>query len=668
MKTPLALLASLLAASIAWAADAVDIGPFRFVPPDGWEKDAESWAWKPKEGQDTDIGFVWAGPAKLGSQSLEKFLETYSASLETSLKAKATRTDGPHSMTFPSGVQAVMSERELTTEAGVPIYTSQAAFAFDGEACFLVFMCPNAETYRALVETAIVPMIRSVTAWATGCEVGSLWFQPPEGWLRSSESGQWKSSRYGLSSFMWLGPRPATSDPLEKQIEGFRASLEGEMKVLKTAPPRPVESFSGVPAVMAERVVQFESKAFPDWICDAVFRIGDQVYYFRFESHDDEAEFRAMESDIRALFYSVRQGTPVPAEDLGDVTPKAVASEVREVSRFCFSLTVPAAWKDAENMNEQVFLFRFLATRRLGDKASLEFPVVCEVRPGVSGDPRGTLARWMTERLRGMACEAAPNYNCRRTDVYKVGKLGSGQIATMIIREYPDKTSNEETVAWLVERDGCTLLIGIAFGYTESILALSEAGLFDLTVKEYKALLDETLAVATNCRFDLPPVQETWGQFLMRKGSYRYHYESNNAVTLDPSASESTNFYSESTRKREWTFHPDQTCEMVEGDFIGGTGFQFGTSGMTPRMKGVQWASDASSGESGRSKFEVRGKGDGELWIVLYRPGGWTTFHRFQPEAEGVYGDDKPKGMAIDGLIEGDYQAANGARCWSAPK
>ncbi|MBI4613282.1 MAG: TlpA family protein disulfide reductase [Planctomycetes bacterium] len=648
----------------AQAAVAVDFGPFRFVPPDGWEKDPESGAWRPKEGQDKDIGFVWAGPAKLGTQSLEKFLETCSASLETSLKAKATRTEGPQSMPFPSGVQAVLFERELTTEAGVAIYTSQAAFAFDGEVCFLVFMCPNAETYRALVETAIGPMIRSVTAREAGCEVGSLCFQPPEGWLRSSESGKWTSNGYGLSNCAWWGPRPATSDPLEKQIEGFRSSVDPALKVLESYSIRPLEIPSGVPAVGGERVVQKASLALPSYIYDAVFQIGDQVYFFRFESYEERAQYVAMkESVITPLVMSVRQATPVAAGEMGDLAPMAVASETREVARFCFSLTVPAAWKDAEDEKEQAHLFRLLATLRVGEKAYITFPVVCEVRPGVSEDARGTLARWMTERLRGMALDAKPSYNCRRTDQYQVGKLGSGQIAGMTIREYREKRAwNARTDAWLVERDGCTLLIGIAFGATDAYSALSEAER-DLAAKEYNALRDETLAVATNCRFDLPPAQETWAQFLMRKGSYRYHYESSSAHTLEFGGG-TRNVYSGSTRKREWTFHPDQTCEMVEDDYFGVTG---SSEFMTPTT-GLLAGSDASSGGSGRSRFEVRGKGDGELWIVLYRPGGWTTFHRFEPEAEGVFGDEKPKGMAIDGRIEGDYEVVNGIYLWRAPK
>lgn len=62
---------------------------------------------------------------------------------------------------------------------------------------------------------------------------------------------------------------------------------------------------------------------------------------------------------------------------------------------------------------------------------------------------------------------------------------------------------------------------------------------------------------------------------------------------------------------------------------------------------------DPGEGNSA-GRFEVRGRDDSDLWIVVHRPSG-ATFHRLVPDARGKYGKQETRGMSIEGRIEGHY-------------
>jgi hypothetical protein len=77
-------------------------------------------------------------------------------------------------------------------------------------------------------------------------------------------------------------------------------------------------------------------------------------------------------------------------------------------------------------------------------------------------------------------------------------------------------------------------------------------------------------------------------------------------------------------------------------------------------VKGFASAGDESKQDGGKGRFEVRGRSDEDLWIIVYHSGGLSSLHRLVPDAQGTFGIYKPRGVSIDGNIEGKYESGKG--------
>ncbi len=517
--------------------------------------------------------------------------------------------------------------------------------------------------------------------------VGAIRYRPPAGWRLDAESGLWtKPGGTPGAFFSWAGPLPAGPEPLERQLAPFHRALEKELAVVRASEPRPLEARAPLRAIALARELRASAGGGAVYTFEALYLAGGSLHYFIFGAPSVEAYQAILEGEAMALLASVEAAPagdwgeppsgPAPDPGWGEPPPAAGGASgpgggplaarpfdgpTRKVERFCFSLEVPAAWPEDESSS--AYLFVFQAKRATAAGREVTIPVVCEVQVGRVDDPRAALEGWLGGRMRALAKHELMDPE-RPVDRRQPGAFSTFRLATtgyagaaLTIDEQAGGALASTLAGAVVHGDGCALFIGTAIGVAGALADLPKAER-DAVIAAFGAVGSEMDSVASHVRFALPARRPDAEALLARKGTYRYFYEYSSG---GPSG-----FFVVKTQRVEWTFRPDGTCDLAQKDYFG-----INDSRYDPYQPGrlTGFTSVRLEGETGeaRKRYEVRGASEKDLWILVSHGTGLTTFHRLEPAAEKKFGVYKPRGLAIDGLVEGKYSKGDGFQVYEPP-
>lgn len=470
-------------------------------------------------------------------------------------------------------------------------------------------------------------------------EVGSLRFLSPPGWVLSAEqSGE--SARLWLppegeaagTYLAWLGPLEATGAPLEEQFANFLRSRESQLDVDKATEPRPFSLACKLDMVYVLRVVRLKTAPKARFLTfEGGILAGAEFHYFMLASGSKEAYESGAANALDPLLESLRR--EIPVIEPGSFDAKAT----RERKQFGCALDIPEHWQPNRVSYGQ---FEYLASWEARQPDPLGGIRTCDVywefHIGKVGDPRAALESWLVQRF-GLSPKAERDRFVSRS----VSRLDQCRISTggdcvsMTIREQGSKWLHMLR-GYLFYMNGCALWTGAETVDHEA----GEANPDGASQAIIRALSRDLFAMASRCRFELPPVEEEWAKWLVQKGTFRRMFEFTYEEKVIPF-------------ETTWTFRADGACEIASNEI-----------GMLLDGGWHQWYSPLSiegfafPGERPATKrFEVRGTGEADLWIVVYHETGLTTVHRLEPNAEKTVADTKFTGLAIDGQIEGSHFA-----------
>lgn len=621
--------------------ESAEFGRLRFRPPEGWTYDRNARLWTGES-----AFFAVLGPKPLKEEPVEDQF----ARFEGERGIEVERRTKPVELPLTSGLPAHVRERRLRDSDSDTVFHSWEVMirASDGIYCFK-FGSSDEAVYDRLRKSAWKAVVDSVTE-KPAQRLGFLLYDPPPGWTRektdAANTHRWSRREEGelVGQFFWIGPAAATDAPLAEQFETFQKPQEYVVK--KKLDAEDLELPSGLPAAQMARVVAPKENAklaIP--VYEALVRIGNQLYYCIYLSGlDGEGFQRAVERVFLPMLRSVRRGE----------------APGRVVERFCYRFRFPESWKDGAE-NQPAFLF-VLKTRRNAVDYPIDFPILVDVRIGKISDARKALESWLSGRTRPMLEEYDSKVESRRFYEFEQEAVaGGGKLSFLKLTEIREGSSNirdkSALRAFLLERDGFAVFVGTAFHLPPSLLGDGErtdAGLVQVT-----EICREIGPVLRTASFQLPPAREQWAEWLVGKGSYFYFYENVFGGIDAPVIA----------RSLRMKFHEDRTCDVEQKKFISvpviGDDWQDGSlDGVRPQFDTLQ----RDGGDRiGKAFFEVRGKSEQDLWIVLHEKTGRTAFYRMEPNAKRkVFGKDYV-GLVIEGELEGRYELGRGYRIYTPP-
>lgn len=637
--------------------DPVRIGPAEYTPPKGWEKDAKSDLWR-RPGEDKNQFFLWIGPRAAGGDALEKHVETVMAALDAKTGAKEKKGSGFQKVDLATKFPAVARGREL--EAGTSTFCSlEAAIRVGDDVYLLIFYTPDATKYSEIVRRDIEPMLNSLKLPAAGFEWGRIQFQPPEGWAADPKSLVWSKD---YDTFSWHTPFPVGDAKVDALLARLRKP-EGEVvKVGRSSGPTAVKTKGGVAGVLAFRELLLKGRSFPDYVFEALLISGGLGHYLRYSTTSTERYREVTEKVLLPMLDSASEFRPGAARDGGAVAlPKATGTTFTR----CFVTTaVPAAWKEPENEQERAYHFRWLVVKPLKGDVKVSFPVVWEARAGEFADVRTALRGWMETRMRPLAGERGNRLTMRRVTKFVTYRRDDGaEITAMGISDQYGDAVVAVHDAFVLRQNGCALFVGTSCGPHETWGRVSKE-LADPAWKLYEETRNEMWAAGVGAKLALPAAQESWTTWLVEKKTYRYFNE------WSYSTSDTLNgfyTYSSGYNQYEWDFHGDRTCEGRHQSSSAFSFYGYDTSKYTTPLDvmGGAWGNEDEN--TGRVRFEVRGKDESDLWIVVWSAGG-ATIHAMNPKATGEFRKSRPEGLSIDGRIEGKYGSSNDYGYWKPAK
>jgi hypothetical protein len=478
-------------------------------------------------------------------------------------------------------------------------------------------------------------LLTFVLALQAEVDLGGIVYKPPAGWKLDSASGLWVPPDDKPDCFFtWKGPLEATADPPERQLPALQKQLEKDHEVERAIDPTPFASASGVPGAGAGRRLKSRANGGLIYTFEAFLLCEGRGYFFLFATESQETYQKRFEQIVRPTLESVR-------------------AAVRELRRCFASLRLPAGWTEEED--QPPYLFRVKAGTA---------PVVFELRLGRIDDPRAALESWLVGRFKPLAGGERGEVEGREEKKFtREGLASGGELARLRLFERRPGFLSAKTPAmmdgYLRFGDGLMLFAGTEYERAPADGEEEVRAAFGAFEKLFEG---ELRAVVTGAKFELPPVQARWMDFLKKKKNFRYSYEGS-VQSAGPGGDASF----VSARRSNWTFSADDTCELAIENYAGVNG-QWIDPTSPLDVKGVFSGSEGSDLRARSSRFEVRGRGEKDLWIVVYHKSGASSFHRFEPDAQGEFGKFKPRGIAIDGKIEGSYSRGKGYAIYEPPK
>jgi hypothetical protein len=296
-----------------------------------------------------------------------------------------------------------------------------------------------------------------------------------------------------------------------------------------------------------------------------------------------------------------------------DVPRNTAAAEAEKVSDLGYAYT------SKDNSTEVIFRVNLQST--------------------IAPDAQEALGRWLTFADFGQSKRARKStWDLVETKDYQ---LPNGQRITRLgIREKYRGTYVTSKVGYMVYGKGWSVFIGTGVEYDRSEYQRRE----QILAKELMPML-EGIAASVSWKSEPRPNQQLT-QYLINKKTYRYsfHYLSTGSMTFS------------SDKKESWDFYSDRTCKYDSDSFTGAISTELGLDGVTP---------------SGNvySSLEKNMKGDAWFQVISYQgvnvlqvqfKNYYTSLHLLEVDKSGQIHDQRFKGLAIDGKIEGVYHKGNG--------
>ncbi len=479
--------------------------------------------------------------------------------------------------------------------------------------------------------------------------IGSLSFDVPEGWKVVMEPKRIigtpvKASGGSFSEFFFLGPAADNgkelADNLTKYLEKtFADYTVAESKSFKLALPAGIEN-TGFSAKVLHRK---DRRAL--YTINMILRHSGALYFFTYDT-DSDSLFRNFSKNALIRMMNAMQAGDKKDDTRGKETdPGTVRKSIAG-----FVLSVPANWKASKNpMPPNQLLFSVPAGPPV--KGLRPFRALVGLYVGQCSAPEKELKLW-TERTFMPAAYGANDgsITVRDEKITRLSEGGRDAIACTTVRVLFKGLLHSHTTAFIVPFEGHSVLMGITYEHVETI----NGNQLKKILATKNAVVKSMLRCASGTTYSALPRQNQWEEFLAKKGIWRYSYDSQ--------IGSMAGVYGITVRNISWDFSRDGTCVVKSSDFSG-MGFSVYSVTNPDRYLGGSHDSNREDGDL-KSPYFVLGRGPSELWIILRPRNGMGTFHRLNPFAEGKFGEQAIKGVAIDGRIEGTYTKGGGMLLW----
>jgi hypothetical protein len=480
---------------------------------------------------------------------------------------------------------------------------------------------------------------------AANTTFGYLTFTRPQGWEGKKQGGgrAFSHPRFGnRAGFLWHGPIASTDEPLLSQMAGaLERFFPGKGTQGEQLQVHPMELPSGLKAVaVPRRYAQGKVLA-----VHVLIEAYDALHLYTVLAADPNQLKQLLDGELKLVLQTVKANVPT-------IEPVKPSGEVVIAERFFGRFSLLKDWKAADK-RLPAHLGQYTHPMALPEGRVHEAPVLLHMAVGVPEDLEAAVHDFASGRLYyeliGKERERFHRYNV------SVWQTASGRGSTIGLTHFRNKRFHANLTAHAFTVSGCTFFLGAAIQYEG--LTKQQAL---MASKEFDALNVRLGQLITQAQVNLPPRQERWETFLKKKRTYGYFYERS---TGSPST-----VWAVKNHRNEWTFFEDGTCVFESNRWFGAMSNSHDDPGNPARTTGSAGGTREGRVGQDRSRFEVRGKAGGPLYLVTSPKDGNGSFHLLQPEIETTFGPFQPKGLAIDGLVEGTYTSGSGYQVYEAIK
>jgi hypothetical protein len=130
--------------------------------------------------------------------------------------------------------------------------------------------------------------------------VGNAEYTPPAGWEMDSKTELWRRPGEDRNQFfLWVGPRPAGTDALEKHIETVAAAMDAKTGAKEKRGSGFQKADHALPAVARGRELAVGTTTF--YSLEAALKSGDEVYLLLFYTPDATKYPEILKQDIEPM-------------------------------------------------------------------------------------------------------------------------------------------------------------------------------------------------------------------------------------------------------------------------------------------------------------------------------------------------------------------------------
>lgn len=470
----------------------------------------------------------------------------------------------------------------------------------------------------------------------------NLKLTPPKGWVQPDEAKRiWTPQGRRDTTLICLSPVPAAGSIDRQLVRLIKSKSYAQGRFAKVG-IAPVRSTTLLPSKLR---VASTNQAIPLQggkrllVLHLLVASHGNVYPVLFMSSDAARAQQFLKQELPALLKSLRP-------HVGALKPPKPPEKTQTLRLFCATLSFPAAWRRVKTKSGEAHFKAPLGIEGTKDRWRQALVQVSLSKPT---RPQALLSEWCRGKLFNHQFGRVKWRPTFRTFWAMAWKLESGATGYSVkLIAYKGGKFHAYLGGNLVVHQGVTVLTGLPMVYDK----LPKAR-WDQASKRFDALVLDLFGVVSRVEVHVPERRPNWERFLIAKKTYRRFYQWEHGSMAG--------FYVLKEYKERWWFFPDNACVYKSNSYLGFTNKSYHDYSDPHRVTAWSHGRLTDTKKNKRSYFEVRGK-DGDLWLVAYHPDGFSTVHRLEPDKQDKWSHYRPRGLAIDGWVEGNWYDSNGLK------